>query len=143
MAWRAVDSLSIRSFLQLELHDPAPDHLTMWRTRRRIDLEMHAAVFTWILQRLADAGLMQGHTIGIDATTLEANATLRSIVWRETGESCEAFLTRLAQAWGITCVWPCGVLDRSLGRIVRLRPFHQRPPLGILHRHEPVDGGNT
>ena len=59
MAWRAVDSLSIRSFLQLELHDPAPDHLTISRTRRRIDLETHAAVFTWILQRLADAGLVE------------------------------------------------------------------------------------
>ena len=70
IAWRAADSLSVRSFLDLELHDPAPDHSTISRTRRLIDLETHAAVFTWMLQRLADAGLVQGQTIGIDATTL-------------------------------------------------------------------------
>ncbi len=73
----------------------------MSRTRRLIDLETHQAVFTWVLQRLADAKLVRGTTIGIDATTLEANAALRSIVRRDTGESYEAFLTRLAQASGI------------------------------------------
>ena len=101
MAWRAADSLGVRSFLHLELHNPAPDHSTISRTRRLIDLETHTAVFTWILQRLADAGMIKGQTVGIDATTLEANAALRSIVRRDTGESYEAFLTRLAQASGI------------------------------------------
>ena len=101
MAWRAADSLSVRSFLHLELPDSAPDHSTISRTRRLIDLETHRAVFTWILQRLADAGLVKGQTVGIDATTLEANAALRSIVRRDTGESYEAFLTRLAEASGI------------------------------------------
>ena len=101
IAWRAADSLSVRTFLHLELHDPAPDHSTISRTRRLIDLETHTAVFTWILQQLADAGLVKGQTVGIDATTLEANAALRSIVRRDTGESYEAFLTRLAQASGI------------------------------------------
>ena len=101
IAWRAADSLSVRAFLHLELADPAPDHSTISRTRRLIDLETHTAVFTWILQRLADAGLVKGQTVGIDATTLEANAALRSIVRRDTGESYEAFLTRLAQASGI------------------------------------------
>ena len=101
IAWRAADSLSVRSFLHLELPDPAPDHSTISRTRRLIDLETHTAVFTWMLQRLADAGLVTGQTIGIDATTLEANAALRSIVRRDTGESYDAFLTRLAQASGI------------------------------------------
>ena len=101
MAWRAADSLSVRSFLHLKLHDPAPDHSTISRTRRLIDLETHTAVFTWMLQRLADGGLVTGQTIGIDARTLEANAALRSIVRRDTGESNEAFLTRLAQASGI------------------------------------------
>jgi transposase len=66
-----------------------------------IDLETHEAVFTWMLQRLADAGLVKGKTVGIDATTLEANAALRSIVQRDTGESYQAFLTMLAQASGI------------------------------------------
>ena len=101
IAWRAADSLSVRAFLHLELADPAPDHSTISRTRRLIDLETHTAVFTWILQQLADAWLVKGQTVGSDATTLEANAALRSIVRRDTGESYEAFLTRLAEASGI------------------------------------------
>src|SRR5207342_211740 len=101
IAWRTADSLSIRSFLGLELHEAPPDHSTISRTRRLIDLETHQAVFTWMLQRLADAGLVTGKTIGIDATTLEANAALRSIVRRDSGETYDEFLTRLAQASGI------------------------------------------
>ena len=64
-------------------------------------VETHQAVFTWVLQQLADAQLVKGKTLGIDATTLEANAALRSIVRRDTGESYEAFLTQLAEASGI------------------------------------------
>ena len=101
IAWRAADSLSVRDFLGLELHEATPDHTTISRTRRLIDLETHRAVFTWVLHRLADAGLVKGQTIGIDATTLEANAALRSIVRRETGETYQEFLTQLAHASGI------------------------------------------
>jgi transposase len=101
IAWREAHSLSIRSFLGLELHEAPPDHSMISRTRRLIDLETHQAVFTWVLQRLAEAGLVKGQTIGIDATTLEANAALRSIARRRTGESYEAFLTQLAEASGI------------------------------------------
>ena len=101
VAWRAADSLSIRHFLDFALHEAPPDHSTLSRTRRLIDVETHQAVFTWVLQRLADAHLVEGHTIGIDATTLEANAAMRSIVRRDTGEAYEAWLTRLAEASGI------------------------------------------
>ena len=101
IAWRAADSLSIRQFLDFALHEAPPDHSTLSRTRRLIDLETHQAVFTWVLQRLADAHLVEGHTIGIDATTLEANAAMRSIVRRDTGDAYEAWLTRLAEASGI------------------------------------------
>ena len=66
-----------------------------------IDVETHRALFTWVLQCLGGAGLVKGKTIGIDATTLEANAALRSIVRRDTGESYQDFLTKLAQASGI------------------------------------------
>ena len=97
IAWRAADSLSIRQFLDFALHEAPPDHSTLSRTRRLIDVETHQAVFTWVLQRLADAHLVEGHTIGIDATTLEANAAMRSIVRRDTGEAYEAWLTRLAR----------------------------------------------
>ncbi len=101
IAWRAADSLTLRDFLGLTLPEAPPDHSTISRTRRLIDLETHRAVFTWVLERLAECGLVKGKTIGIDATTLEANAALRSIVRRDTGEGYQEFLTQLAQASGI------------------------------------------
>jgi len=101
IAWRAADSLALRDFLGLAFPDAPPDHSTISRTRRLIDLETHRAMFTWVLERLGEAGLVNGKTIAIDATTLEANAALRHIVRRDTGESNQAFLTTLAQASGI------------------------------------------
>src|SRR5437867_2435234 len=101
IAWRAADSLAVRSFVGLGLDAAAPDHSTISRTRRLIDLETHRAVFTWVQERLAAAGLLTGRTVAIDATTLEANAAMRSIVRRDTGESYQEFLTRLAAASGI------------------------------------------
>lgn len=101
IAWRAADSFALRRFLDLELVDTPPNHSTISRTRRLIDLETHREVFTWIVKQLAEAGLVNGKTIGIDATTLEANAALRSIVRRDSGESYQEFLTNLAQASGI------------------------------------------
>ncbi len=101
IAWRAADSFALRVFLGLVSPEAPPDHSTISRTRRLIDVETHEAVFTWMLQRLVDAGLVKGKTVGIDATTLEANAALRSIVRRDTGESYQGFLTKLAQASGI------------------------------------------
>ena len=101
MAWRSADSLAIRSFLGLGVDERAPDHSTISRTRRLIDVETHREVFTWIQERLAQGGLLNGKTIGIDATTLEANAAMRSIVRRDTGETYQEFLTRLAKASGI------------------------------------------
>jgi len=101
IAWRAADSFALREFLGLVLPEAPADHLTISRARRLIDLETHKAVFTWMMQRLADAGLVKGKTVGVDATTLEANAALRSIVRRDTAESYQDFLTKLAQASGI------------------------------------------
>src|SRR5436309_1062805 len=101
IAWRAADSLAVRTFLGLGLEDGAPDHSTISRTRRLIDVETHRAVFTWVQERLVEVGLLKGKTIAIDATTLEANAAMRSIVRRDTGESYQQFLTRLATASGI------------------------------------------
>jgi transposase len=101
IAWRAADSLAVRSFVRLALHEAAPDHSTISRTRRLIDVETHRAVFTWVQQRLVEAGLLKGKTVAIDATTLEANAAMRSIVRRDTAETYQEFLTRLANASGI------------------------------------------
>src|SRR5437660_4313039 len=101
IAWRAADSLAVRSFVRLALNEAAPDHSTISRTRRLIAVETHRAVFTWVQQRLVEAGLLKGKTVAIDATTLEANAAMRSIVRRDTEETYQEFLTRLAKASGI------------------------------------------
>src|ERR1700756_2225958 len=101
IAWRAADSIGLRKFLGVGLDEQTPDHSTISRTRRLIDVETHRKVFFWILERLRDQGLVKGKRIGIDATTLEANAALRSIVRRDNGESYEEFLKGLAQQSGI------------------------------------------
>ena len=101
MAWRVADSLGLRRFLGYSLTDSTPDHSTISRNRRLIDVETHEAVFVWVLKVLAEAGLLKGKTVGVDATTLEANAAMKSIVRRDTGEGYQAFLTRLAQESGI------------------------------------------
>jgi len=101
IAWRAADSLALRQFLELKLSEAPPDHSTISRTRRLIAEETHQAVFRWVLELLADKGLLKGKTVGIDATTLEANAAMRSIVRRDTGEGYEEFLRRLAEESGI------------------------------------------
>jgi transposase len=101
IAWRAADSLALRHFLGLGLEEMPADHSTISRTRRLIALETHQAVFGWVLARLAEAGLLKGQTIGVDATTLEANAALRSIVRRDTGQGYQEFLVQLAKESGI------------------------------------------
>ena len=101
IAWRVADSLSLRAFLDLDVTEPPPNHSTLSRTRRLIDVETHAAVFAWVLERLSEAGLVKGKTVGVDATTLEANAAMRSIERRDTGESYDAFVRGLAEASGV------------------------------------------
>jgi len=101
IAWRCGDSLSLRAFVGYALHETTVEHSTLSRTRRLIDLETHQEVFRWVLTLLARQGLARGKTVGIDATTLEANAAMRSIVRNDTGASYDQFLTGLAQASGI------------------------------------------
>ncbi len=102
IAWRAADSLGLRQFLQIGLDERTPDHSTISRTRRLIDVETHRKVFGWVLGLLAERGLLKGKMVGVDATTLEANAAMRSIVRRDNGQAYEAFLTELAKKSGIT-----------------------------------------
>ena len=101
MAWRCADSLSLREFIGVGLTGEVPDHTTVSRTRRLIDLETHGSVFSWMLGVLAQNGLVDGKTVGVDASTLEANAAMRSIVRRDTGESYTEFLEGLAKSSGI------------------------------------------
>src|SRR5437762_12877208 len=101
IAWRLADSLALRRFVGIALDEYTPDHSTSSRTRRLIDLDTHREVFSWVLGVLTDRGVLQGQRIAIDATTLEANAAMRSIVRRDTGASYEEFLRGLAKASGI------------------------------------------
>jgi transposase len=101
IAWRLADSLTLRQFLTIGFDEKTPDHVTISRTRRLIDAETHQRIFSWVLERLAQGGLLKGKTIGVDSTTLEANAAMKSIVRRDTGESYSAYLKRLAEAEGI------------------------------------------
>jgi transposase len=101
IAWRAADSLGLRQFLRIGLDEDTPDHSTISRTRRLVDVETHRKVFLWVLGALADRGLLKGKTVGVDATTLEANAAMRSIIRRDNGASYEEFLTELAKQSGI------------------------------------------
>ena len=87
IAWRLADSLALRQFVAIGLDESTPDHSTISRSRRLIDVETHREGFGWVLGLLADRGLIKGKRMGIDATTLEANAAMRSIVRRDTGES--------------------------------------------------------
>jgi transposase len=101
IAWRVADSLCLRQFLQIGLDECTPDHVTISRTRRLMDEATHQEVFGWVLRQVARAGLLKGKTVGIDATTLEANAAMRSIVRRDTEEGYTEYLKRLADTAGL------------------------------------------
>src|ERR687890_187237 len=99
--WRCSDSFSLRQFLRLEMTDRVPDHSWLSKTRSRLPHEVHERVFGWVLALIAERGLVRGERIGVDASTLEANAALRAIVRRDTGEGYREMLERMAQESGI------------------------------------------
>ena len=101
LEWRCADSLSLREFLRLGEREPVPDHSWLSRTRGRLPLEVHDAVLGWVLKLLAERGLVKGERIGVDASTMEANAALRTLVRRDSGETRREMLTRMAQESGI------------------------------------------
>ncbi len=101
IAWRVADSLSLRTFLGYSLTDPTPDHSTLSRTRRLYWVSTHQAIFRWILKILAQEKLITGTTLAVDATTLEANAALRSIVRRDTGQGYTDYVCDLARTAGL------------------------------------------
>ena len=99
--WRCADSLSLREFLLLSSRESVPDHSWLSKTRSRLPLEAHESVFTWVLTQLGEHGLIKGDRIGVDASMMEANAALRAIVRRDSGEGYREMLQRLAQESGI------------------------------------------
>jgi transposase len=100
IAWRCSDSLSLREFLGLAVTDDSPDHSSLSRVRDRLPAEAHHEVFGWILRLAASKKLLSGKTLGIDSTTLEANAAMKTIVRRESGEDWKEYLTRLMRDEG-------------------------------------------
>jgi len=101
IAWRAADSLSYRKFLGYDLSEQTPDHTTVSRTRRLYSVETYRAVMQWVLKILRKHGLADGQSVCIDATTLAANAAMKSLVRRDTGLSYDDYLRQLAAAEGI------------------------------------------
>jgi transposase len=99
--WRCADSLSLREFLRLETTDRVPDHSWLSKTRSRLPQEVHEEVFGWVLALIAAHGLVKGERIGVDASTMEANAALRTIVRRDSGETYREMLKRMAEESGI------------------------------------------
>jgi transposase len=130
LEWRCTDSLSLREFLRLSEREGVPDHSWLSRTRSRLPLEVHDQVFTWVLERLAEHGLIKGERIGVDASTMEANAALRTIVRRDSGEGYREMLTRMAGESGIETPTAADLvrLDRDrqqAGQCVTAQNAHQ------------------
>ena len=115
IAWRVADSLSLRTFLGVGLEQQTPEHSTLSRTRHRLSEAIHQQVFDWVLALLGESGLVCGRTLGIDASTLEANAAMRSLERRDSGQRYQDFLCDLAKAEGIAnpTKEDCARLDRK------------------------------
>jgi transposase len=101
IAWRCSDSLSLRDFLGIPLGKESPDHSSLSYIRQRLPHEVHEAMFVWVLALLEKKKLLKGKTVGVDSTTLEADAAMKSIVRRDTGEDWKDYLTRLMQEEGL------------------------------------------
>ena len=101
IAWRCADSLSLRGFLGLGLDEPTPDHSSLTRIRQRLPLEVHLEAFQFALRMSAEESLLSGKTLGVDATTLEANAAMKSIVRKDSGEDWTQYLKGLMAEKGL------------------------------------------
>ncbi len=117
IAWRCADSLALRAFLGVPVTEATPDHSSLTRVRQRLPEAAHEAVFDWVLRLAHAKKLLAGRAVGVDATTLEANAAMKSIVRKDTGEDYKAFLRRLAAEAGIE-----GPTDADLRRFDKARP---------------------
>ena len=116
IAWKCADSLSLREFLGYGLTQATPDHSTLSGLRRKFPEEVHREIFDWVLKVAQEEGLLKGRKVAIDATTLEANAAMRTIVRRADGASYQKYLKKLARAEGIKDPTP-----EDLGRMDRKR----------------------
>jgi transposase len=101
IAWRCADSLSVRQFLGIPLDEGTPNHATLTNTRKRLPKEVFDEMFEFVLKIATEKKLISGQTVGVDSTTLEANAAMKSIVRKDTGEDWRQFVTRLMREEGV------------------------------------------
>jgi transposase len=101
IAWRCADSLSLRAFLGIPFGEASPDHSSLTKIRQRLPEVIHEQVFARVLAIAHEKNLLRGRTVGVDSTTLEANAAMRAIVRKDTGEDYKTYLARLAKEAGI------------------------------------------
>ena len=101
IAWRCADSRSLAAFLGHRADEATPDHSSLTRIRNRLPLAVHEEVFARMLSLAEKHQLLSGKTLAVDSTTLEANAAMKSIVRRDTGEDWKEFVRRLAAEEGV------------------------------------------
>jgi transposase len=101
IAWRCADSLSLRAFLGTPLHEATPDHSSLTKIRQRLPFEAHEWVFLFVLRLAQEKKLLRGKTVAVDATTLGANAAMKSIMRKDTGEDWKGYLKRLLAEQGV------------------------------------------
>jgi len=101
IAWRCADSLALRTFLGIAITEDTPVHASMTIIRKRLPERVFDKVFVFVLSLLREEGLLRGQTVALDATTLEANAAMKSIVRKDNGEDWKQYLQGLAKAEGI------------------------------------------
>ena len=131
IAWRCSDSRSLADFLGIPINERTPDHSTLSRVHGRLPQEVHEEVFVFVLKIAADKKLLHGKTVAVDSTTLEANAAMKSIERKDTGEDWKAYLTRLAQEAGIE-----DPTDEDLRRFERSGPAKVSNRTGNRHRSD-------
>jgi transposase len=117
IAWRCADSFSLRAFLAIPATEASPDHSSLTKIRKRLPEVIHEQVFARVLAIAHQKELLRGKTVGVDSTTLEANAAMRAIVRKDTGEDYKTYLKRLATESGMV-----NPTDEELRRFDRKRP---------------------
>jgi transposase len=132
ICWRCEDSLSLRSFLGLELDERVPEHSTLSRTRDRLPTEVYEAVFDLVLGIVDEHGLLNGKVAGVDSTYLRADASMKSIVRRDTGDGYNAYLARLAN--------DAGVQEPTAEDLRRMDRTRKAKRTSNKHWESPVDG---
>ena len=138
IAWHCCDSRSLREFLGYLPTELTPDHSSLTKVRQRLPEVVHEQVFAWVLQLAQAKGLRPGKTTGVDSTFLEANASLKAIERRDTGDDWKAYLRKLAAEAGIE-----NPSDEDLRVSARSSPFLWGRLLSGYGFRSPCPGGST